>query len=122
MEDTLAGLVDRHLAGALRELERELAAFDRGGLVRLRADLRAGRILRRSWEGCPLSYRHGGPGSVGRDRRGQPRNPFTALWDAGRITDRAVAVLVDRELGRREGPMPDPGSGRRRGRPASTRV
>jgi hypothetical protein len=120
MEDTLAGLVDRHRAGALRELEREVAAFDRSGLVRLRADLRAGRILRRSWEGCPLSYRRGAPGSARRDRRGQPRNAFTALWDAGRITDRDVAAVVDRELARRDGPAPDPGTRRCEDRPVST--
>jgi hypothetical protein len=86
---------------AFTELDAELAAFCHDGLVQLDGDLARHAVPRGSWDDCVLSYRRGAAGSVRRDRRGRVRSAFTALWDAGRITDEEVAARVAGELLRR---------------------
>jgi hypothetical protein len=92
---------------ALDELEAELSEFSYDGLTLLRCHLHDGRVLRGSWAGCVISYKLGAAGSTRRDRRGRPRNAFTAVWDGGWITDEEVIRLVENELARRR-PAPAP--------------
>jgi hypothetical protein len=88
-------------AQAVAELDAELTNFSYDGLVLLRRHLREGRVVRGSWSGCVMSYRHGRAGSVRRDHHGRPRNWFTTQWDGGWITDEEVVDRIDAEVARR---------------------
>ncbi len=101
MRNRLAGCTERHRQEGTRELVAELEDFSYDGLVLLKDDLQAGRVVRGSWSGCVLSYKRGAPGSVRRDRLGRVRNALTVLWDAGGFTDEEVLAPVIRELVRR---------------------
>lgn len=108
MTKKLAGCTERHRQEGARELVAELGEFSYDGLVLLRDDLEAGRVIRGSWAGCVLSYKRGAAGSTRRDRLGRPRNALTALWDAGWLTDEEVLAAVTRELARRGVPDAEP--------------
>ena len=95
----------QYCAGALRELEYELKEFSHDGLIQLRDDLGAHRVLRGTWSGCVISYKRGAPGSCRRDRLGRARNDFTVLWDNGWVTDEQVCALIDSELELRVRPI-----------------
>lgn len=108
MRNRLAGCTERHREEGIRELVAELEEFSYDGLVLLRDDLEAGRVVRGSWAGCVLSYKRGVAGSTRRDRLGRARNALTALWDAGWLTDEEALAAVIRELVRRQVPEDEP--------------
>lgn len=98
---------------ALKCLRRELRAFSREGLRSLHQDLILGREdkyslpARRSWAGCPLSYRRGERGSADRDSLGAVANDFTLAWDGyepdGEYLDEMLVIeAVEAELERRD--------------------
>lgn len=89
------------MADADAELEAELQEFSYDGLVQLELDLERGAVKRGTWDGCVLSYRRGGAGSVDCDRAGRRGNAFTRFWDAERIDATHVLRLADAELQRR---------------------
>lgn len=93
----------------VEELRAELAAFSYDGLRALADTLDAGRVLRRgTWDGCPLSYRHGCAGSVDEDRNGKRGNAFTRYFDAERLDEDDVRREVAREMDRRRVAVPVP--------------
>jgi hypothetical protein len=87
-----------HRQEALAELRAELADFSHDGLVQLIEDLSSGAVVRGSWTGCVISYKHGAAGSSRRDRLGRARNAFTILWDSGWLTDEEVVGAAYGEL------------------------
>lgn len=101
MKRTIERYSEKHREEALADLRAELADFSHDGLVQLREDMRAGKVVRGSWAGCVISYKRGAPGSSRRDRLGRARNAFTVLWDNGWLTDEEVLSSLDRELARR---------------------
>jgi hypothetical protein len=86
------------LSDADEELRAELREFSHDGLVQLEADLARGVVKRGTWDGCVLSYRRGGAGSVDCDRKGRRGNAFTRFWDSERIREEQVLTLVRAEL------------------------
>lgn len=80
------------------ELQAELREFSHDGLVQLQQDLERDSVKRGTWDGCVLSYRRGGAGSVDCDRKGRRGNAFTRFWDAERIDVADVHRLVTEEL------------------------
>lgn len=80
------------------ELRAELREFAYDGLVQLQIDLAAHTVKRGTWDGCVLSYRLGGPGSVSCDRKGRRGNAFTRYWDTERISGANVSRLVAEEM------------------------
>lgn len=89
------------LGEAMDALHEELKTFSEVGLHVLKSDLQEGRLIRGSWAGCPLSYKHGAAGSSNRDCRGRARNDFTILWDNEHISRQEVIMAVSREIERR---------------------
>ena len=89
-------------ADAESELRAELLEFSHDGLIQLAADLERGAVKRGTWDGCVLSYRRGGAGSVDCDRKGRRGNAFTRFWDSERIHHDQVLALVRAELASRE--------------------
>ncbi len=86
-------LASPRIADADTELRAELKEFAYDGLVQLALDLERG-----TWDGCVLSYRRGGAGSVDCDRKGRRGNAFTRFWDAERLDESHVLELVRAEL------------------------
>ena len=80
------------------ELRAELKEFAYDGLVQLDLDLQRGAVKRGTWDGCVLSYRRGGAGSVDCDRKGRRGNAFTRFWDAERLDEDHVMELVRAEM------------------------
>jgi hypothetical protein len=89
------------VADADTELRAELREFSHDGLVQLAMDLERGVVKRGTWDGCVLSYRRGGAGSVDCDRKGRRGNAFTRFWDSERIREERVQELVRAELAAR---------------------
>ena len=84
-------------ADAEAELRAELREFAYDGLTQLHADISNNAIKRGTWDGCVLSYRLGGPGSVSCDRKGRRGNAFTRYWDTERIAPATVLRLIEEE-------------------------
>jgi len=105
------------------ELRAELQEFSHDGLIQLEADLQRGAVKRGTWDGCVLSYRRGGAGSVDCDRKGRRGNAFTRFWDSERISQDQVLAMVRAELASR-GVPPEPAAPRtsRTRRPRATPV
>jgi hypothetical protein len=80
------------------ELRAELREFAHDGLVQLQIDLQEGTVKRGTWDGCVLSYRLGGPGSVSCDRKGRRGNAFTRFWDTERFAAATVLKLIAEEM------------------------
>lgn len=99
---------------ALEQLRRNLEAFAPDGLSLLADDLRAGRVLRGTWQradqGCVLSYRQGEAGGTHSAAPGEHGHTFIALWDSRWLRAPDVLREVDAEIARRPKPttMPDP--------------
>jgi hypothetical protein len=91
-------LTSPRIADADAELRAELKEFAYDGLVQLALDLDRGAVKRGTWDGCVLSYRRGGAGSVDCDRKGRRGNAFTRFWDAERIDESHVLELVRAEI------------------------
>lgn len=109
MKNTIERYSEKHRDEALADLKAELGEFSYDGLVQLREDMLAGKVVRGSWAGCVISYKRGAPGSARRDRLGRARNAFTVLWDNGWLTDEEVLGNVQKELSRRtSAPEPEP--------------
>jgi hypothetical protein len=101
MKNRQSACTERYRREGLRELVAELNEFSYDGLLLLRDDLMAERVIRGSWAGCVLSYKRGIAGSTRRDRLGRARNALTVLWDSGWLTEYEVLTAVWRELSRR---------------------
>lgn len=91
-------LASPRIADADTELRAELKEFAYDGLVQLALDLERGTVKRGTWDGCVLSYRRGGAGSVDCDRKGRRGNAFTRFWDAERLDEHHVLEFVRAEL------------------------
>ncbi len=96
------------MADADTELRAELKEFAYDGLVQLSLDLERGTVKRGTWDGCVLSYRRGGAGSVDCDRKGRRGNAFTRFWDAERLNEAHVLELVRAELQTRRSASGEP--------------
>lgn len=85
------------------ELRAELREFAYDGLTQLKLDLQASNVKHGTWDGCVLSYRLGGPGSVSCDRKGRRGNAFTRYWDTEHVSPAFVLQLIDEEMKARSG-------------------
>lgn len=94
----LSFLSSPRMADAENELRCELREFAYDGLVQLSLDLERGIVKRGTWDGCVLSYRRGGAGSVDCDRKGRRGNAFTRFWDAERLDESEVLTWVRAEI------------------------
>jgi hypothetical protein len=86
------------LGDAEAELAAELGSFAHDGLTQLAEDLADGTVQRATWQGCVLSYRRGGPGSVEHDRNGRRGNAFTRFWDSERFPGERALEMVRGEI------------------------
>ena len=80
------------------ELRAELREFAYDGLTQLHDDLASHNVKRGTWDGCVLSYRLGGPGSVSCDRKGRRGNAFTRYWDTERVSPPTVLRMIEEEI------------------------
>jgi hypothetical protein len=80
------------------ELRAELREFAFDGLTQLHDDLSTHAVKRGTWDGCVLSYRLGGPGSVSCDRKGRRGNAFTRYWDTERVPTDTVLRMIQEEI------------------------
>jgi len=80
------------------ELKAELREFAFDGLTQLHDDLSTHSVKRGTWDGCVLSYRLGGPGSVSCDRKGRRGNAFTRYWDTERVSAETVMRMIEAEI------------------------
>ena len=101
-------LASPRIADADTELRAELKEFAYDGLVQLALDLERGTVKRGTWDGCVLSYRRGGAGSVDCDRKGRRGNAFTRFWDAERLDEGHVLEMVRAELQTRRAATGEP--------------
>lgn len=83
------------------ELQAELREFAYDGLTQLHDDLTTHSVKRGTWDGCVLSYRLGGPGSVSCDRKGRRGNAFTRYWDTERVSTATVLRMIEEEMANR---------------------